>query len=116
MVSRVVSYKVVTIEDASTSIRGRINSASIRDYRYLGGADYSGKFSLGVYSTKDSSMRRLRDVEALNIPAEIVEETRDIITWWLNVVVSTEDDKANISQLRADGYPVQLVQTPNIGS
>jgi hypothetical protein len=55
-------------------------------------------------------------VESLNVPAEIVEETRDIITWWLNVVVSTEDDRANITQLRADGYPVQLVQTPNIGS
>jgi len=113
----VMNYMVVSIEAGDTSlIQEKLVEGNVKDYRQLVEPHNYGRFSLGIYSTRARAGRRVTALEQVDIPAEIIEHPASKMTWWLDVKISEEQAQNNIELLHEQGYSVQLVQTPKIGS
>lgn len=112
-----MNYMVVSIEAGDTSlIQEKLVEGNVKDYRQLVEPHNYGKFSLGIYSTRARAGNRVTALEQVGIPAEIIEHPASKMTWWLDVKISEEQAQNNIELLHEQGYSVELVQTPNIGS
>ena len=115
-VTSVMTYMVVTSEESAGSIKAQLIEADIRHKIQINKPPYAGRYSLGVYSHQARAARRVVSVEKRGIAAEVQTRQIDKVTWWLDGVISNEQAQTNVELLREQGIPVQLVQSPGIGS